>query len=122
MSRHTSLRLPAASLLAAVALAGCGGGDEEEAAPEGNGQAVYAEAGCGGCHTLEEAGSTAMIGPNLDEALQGETAEQIRESIVNPNAEITEGFSPGVMPQDFGDQLSEQELSDLVTFLEQSAG
>ena len=125
--------------LAALALvaAGCGGGDDEEAeegaptatmtAPPGGGGAeagasVYAEAGCGGCHTLEEAGSTAMIGPPLDEALVGDSADEIRENIVNPDADISEGFSPGVMPQDFGDQLSEQELTDLVAFLEQSAG
>lgn len=123
MARKLSLVV----VLAALAAAGCGGGgdDEEAGAPEGGGDPgarVYAEAGCGGCHTLEEAGSTAMIGPPLDDALKGDTAEQIRESIVSPDAEISPGFSPGVMPQDFGEQLSEQELSDLVAFLQNSAG
>ncbi len=27
--------------------------------------------------------------------------------IVDPNSEITEGFGPGIMPQDYGEQLSE---------------
>ena len=32
------------------------------------GEAVFASAGCGGCHTLEAAGSSGNVGPNLDEA------------------------------------------------------
>ena len=32
------------------------------------GKEIYAEAGCGSCHTLADAGSTGTIGPNLDEA------------------------------------------------------
>ena len=32
------------------------------------GEAVFASAGCGGCHTLEAAGATGTVGPNLDEA------------------------------------------------------
>ena len=33
-----------------------------------DGEAVFAAAGCGGCHTLEAAGSTGNVGPNLDDA------------------------------------------------------
>jgi hypothetical protein len=33
------------------------------------------------------------------------------QSIVNPNAEIAEGFEAGVMPDDVGDKLSEQEVA-----------
>ena len=32
------------------------------------GEAVFAAAGCGGCHTLEAAGSSGSVGPNLDDA------------------------------------------------------
>jgi cytochrome c oxidase subunit 2 len=59
-----------------------------------------------------------MTGPNLDESLQGKNARFIRESIVNPDAEIAEGFQPGLMPKDYGDKLSDQELADLVAFLQ----
>ena len=31
------------------------------------GKAVFASAGCAGCHTLKAAGSTGTVGPNLDE-------------------------------------------------------
>lgn len=32
------------------------------------GKAVFASAGCGGCHTLGDAGSHGNVGPNLDQA------------------------------------------------------
>ena len=39
--------------------------------PQGDaaaGEEVYASAGCGDCHTLEAAGSSGSVGPNLDES------------------------------------------------------
>ena len=44
---------------------GEGGGGGEEAA---DGEAIFAEAGCGGCHTLEAAGTSGTVGPNLDDS------------------------------------------------------
>lgn len=41
-------------------------GEGEEGAAK-NGEAVFAEAGCGGCHTLGAAGASGNIGPNLDD-------------------------------------------------------
>ena len=48
------------------AAAGGGGGAD--------GKAIFAEAGCGGCHTFEAAGSTAEVGPNLDTVLVDRTS------------------------------------------------
>jgi mono/diheme cytochrome c family protein len=129
----------APALVAAVALsvAACGGGTNETATPEdvegdipqqtvGEGDAaagkeVFAAASpsCGSCHTFKPAGSTAEVGPDLDEALQGQDAQQVFESIVNPDAQITEGFQPGLMPKDYGQKLDEKQLADLVAFLTQ---
>jgi mono/diheme cytochrome c family protein len=81
------------------------------------GRAVFTSAGCGGCHTFAPAGTSGSVGPDLDEALQGQDPEFIRQSIVDPNAEITQGFSAGVMPQNFGQELSPQQLDNLVAFL-----
>jgi len=94
------------------------------AAPQGDPQAgeqVFASTGCGSCHTLEAAGTSGTIGPDLDEALQGDTADAIRTSIVDPNAELAEGFQANVMPQDYEQQLSEEELTNLVAFLSEGA-
>jgi mono/diheme cytochrome c family protein len=81
------------------------------------GRAVFTSAGCGACHTFAPAGTSGSVGPDLDEALQGQDAEFIRQSIVDPNAEITQGYNAGVMPQNFGQELSPQQLDDLVAFL-----
>lgn len=98
---------------------------ETGAAPEGDpaaGQDVFASAGCGSCHTVAAAGSTGTTGPVLDESLQGQDAEFIRTQIVDPNSEIAEGFGQGVMPEDYGETLSGEELGNLVAFLAQEAG
>ena len=93
-----------------------GTAEEPSGSPEA-GKAVFAAQGCGGCHTFAPAGSSGTTGPNLDEALAGDDPEFVRRSIVDPNADIAEGFSPGVMPQTYEDQLSPKQLDDLVAFL-----
>ena len=99
-----------------------GGGGEAEGG-EADGKAIFTEAGCGGCHTLADAGTTQEIGPNLDNVLAGDhaTPDHVRESIVDPNAEITEGYQPNVMPQDYEERLSEAELDALVQYLLEAA-
>jgi cytochrome c oxidase subunit II len=77
---------------------------------------------CGSCHTLADAGTSAQTGPDLDSVLPGQSAEEIRESIVEPDAEVSQGFQPGVMPGNFGEELSEQQLDGLVEYLRESAG
>jgi mono/diheme cytochrome c family protein len=81
------------------------------------GKPVFAAQGCGGCHTFSAAGTTASVGPDLDEALQGKDAAFVRESIVNPNKEIASGYGANIMPPDFGQKLSQKQLDDLVAFL-----
>jgi mono/diheme cytochrome c family protein len=95
---------------------------QAQAQPEGSaaaGKQVFASAGCSGCHTFQAAGSNGQVGPNLDEALRGKDAAFVRESIVDPNAEIAKGFPRNVMPQDYEQRLSKRQLSDLVAFLTQ---
>jgi mono/diheme cytochrome c family protein len=77
---------------------------------------------CGGCHTLAEAGTTGNIGPNLDEVLPGQAPAQVSTSITDPSAAIAAGFPDGVMPQNYGDTLTPQQLQQLVQYLLQSAG
>lgn len=91
--------------------------------PQGDaaaGKAVFDSQGCNGCHTFTPAGARGTIGPDLDQALQGKDAAFIHESIVKPNAEIAQGFQPNIMPQDYGQKLSDKQLNDLVAFLSQS--
>jgi mono/diheme cytochrome c family protein len=85
------------------------------------GKEIFASAGCGTCHTLQDAGTNGTVGPNLDDVLKGKDAAFVRESIVEPEAEIAAGFQPGIMPQTFGDQLDDKQLSDLVAYLADAA-
>ena len=86
--------------------------------------------GCTTCHSLEP--GVTLVGPSLadvateaaeiiekpDYTGEAKTVEEyLRESIMNPNAFAEEGFSTGVMYQNYAKDLSEQEIADLVAFL-----
>jgi cytochrome c551 len=83
-----------------------GGGTTGDAA---NGEAVFASAGCGGCHTFSKAGSSGSIGPNLDDAAP---------SFDKVVTQVTNGGGP--MPS-FKDQLSEQEIREVAAFVSGSS-
>jgi mono/diheme cytochrome c family protein len=86
----------------------------------GPGAQVFADNGCGGCHTLAAAGSGGVTGPNLDEVLPGQSAAMIHESIVDPNKMIAKGYPPNVMPQNFEQIIPAKELEALVEYLLES--
>jgi mono/diheme cytochrome c family protein len=86
--------------------------------PGGPGAQVFANSGCGGCHTLAAAGTGGVTGPNLDEVLTpGLSAAKIHEDIVNPNAKIAKGYPANVMPSNFESTISPKELEQLVQYL-----
>jgi cytochrome c oxidase subunit 2 len=82
--------------------------------------ATSAQPQCASCHTLQEAGASGTVGPNLDDVLKGKDAAFIHQSIVDPDAEIASGFQAGIMPKTYPQQLDEKQIADLVAFLEQS--
>jgi cytochrome c oxidase subunit 2 len=107
------------------------GGEAAGAAPPGGGgagavaaegQQIFDAQGCSGCHTLAAAGATQTIGPDLDEVLPDRSPQEIEQSIVDPDAELSPGFNQGIMPDNFEDALSPDELDTLVRYLSQNAG
>jgi cytochrome c1 len=86
------------------------------------GKTLFADNGCGDCHTLADAGTSGTIGPVLDDVLPGMSAEMIRTSIVDPGATVEQGFPDGVMPSVYGDQFTKAELDSLVAYLSAAAG
>jgi cytochrome c6 len=62
-------------------------------------------AGCAGCHTLSDAGSTGMIGPNLD---------ALKPSYDAVVTQVTNGG--GGMPA-FGDSLSGEQIQDVAAYV-----
>jgi mono/diheme cytochrome c family protein len=70
------------------------------------GAAVFAEAGCGGCHTFSAANSSGTVGPVLDgiDLSKAEIEQQVRNG-------------GGGMPP-FGDRLSDAEIAAVADFVE----
>ena len=82
------------------------------------GAAVFASNGCGSCHTFKAANSTGTTGPDLNEYLAPDDDKAgIEEMILDPNAEIAEGYPANVMPTNYGQSISKGELEQLVQFL-----
>jgi len=89
------------------------------------GKTVFASESCGGCHTFNAAGSNGSIGPDLDTAIATDASaahedsleDFVKESIVDPEKYIAQGYPGGVMPSDFGKKLTRTQLDDLVAFI-----
>ncbi|MBE0408361.1 MAG: c-type cytochrome [Anaerolineales bacterium] len=96
---------------------------EEEDDPFLRGRRVFLDMGCAGCHALEGI-SVSTIGPPLNDITTvAETRipelsaeEYIRQSILFPRIHTVEGY-PDIMPEGFGDRMTEQQFEDLIFFL-----
>lgn len=88
-----------------------GGGDS-------GGKVLFITYACATCHMLDSVPQSkdSKDGPALD-GINSKGADYIRTSILEPSAELVEGYEDGLMPQDFATQLSPDELDTLVTFL-----
>ena len=75
-----------------------------------DGKAIFASAGCVGCHTLAAAGATGTVGPNLDDAKPSK--ELVLDRVTN---------GKGGMPS-FKGQLSQAQIEAVATFVSQNAG
>ncbi len=96
-------------------------GVEPPTALGGPGGQVFSDNGCAACHTLGAAGSTGNVGPDLDENLPGQSAAEIEESVVDPSAQLVEGFSD-VMPKTYEQTIAPEDLDLLVEFLVNCSG
>jgi cytochrome c oxidase subunit 2 len=43
--------------------------------------------------------------------------DYLKEAILNPNAKVREGYPPSVMPQNFSELISEQQLAEIIAFI-----
>ena len=68
----------AALAAAGLALAGCGSIDSSEADLQA-GKRLFIQS-CGSCHTLQDAGTSATIGPNLDDAFRASRDAGLEET------------------------------------------
>ena len=92
-----------------LGVVGCGGngggGGGSESAASSPGAKVFADAGCGNCHTMEAADATGTTGPSLDD-LKPEKARVARQ--------VRNG---GVGMPSFGDKLSDEQIDQVAEFV-----
>jgi mono/diheme cytochrome c family protein/cytochrome c551/c552 len=77
---------------------------------------------CLACHRLGELGQE--VGPPFTDIGARRDADYIRRSIVDPDAEIAEGYQQfaGIMPKDFGQRMTWSQLEVLVEYLAEQRG
>lgn len=142
MSKKVLFLLVILTLILA-ACGGGGGGEKQSAAPTtaakaavqgdpARGEKLFKQTtlgqapGCITCHSLEE--GKKLVGPSLahvateaekyvKQGVAGSVDEYLHDSIVNPDKFVVEGYPKGVMYQNYGKDLSEQDIADLVAFL-----
>jgi cytochrome c oxidase subunit 2 len=87
--------------------------------------------GCTACHNIT--GEEGGIGPTWKGLFDSEVPladgssvaaddDYILSSIINPNGQLHAGYPQGVMPQNYGDQLSEEQLADIVEYIKSLGG
>ena len=79
------------------------------------GAALLSAKACVACHDVK--GSARLVGPPLTDVRERLSAAEIRQSIVDPDAVIAEGFQAGLMLQNFAETLTPEELDQLVSYL-----
>lgn len=122
----------------ALALAACGGGGGAAGPDPARGEQLFKSTtigtasapGCITCHNVT--GTDVLVGPSqagvatraqqmIDSGKYTGAAKTVEdylhEAIVDTDAYVVDGFQPGVMYANFGKELSEAEIADLVAYL-----
>jgi len=101
-------------------------GDDGNAAAISAGTDLATSKGCTACHSTNGRDG---VGPTWTGLFGSErsledgstvTADDayLRESIVDPQAKVVDGFIAGIMPGSFGDSLTDEELDALVAYIQ----
>lgn len=96
---------------------------EAESSGEGGGQRplyasveeILASGTCGACHKV--GGEEGELGPDLTHIGASRDRAYLRRALLDPNADVADGFEPDMMPADLGEQLYAKELEMLVNYL-----
>jgi cytochrome c oxidase subunit 2 len=95
------------------------------ASPADRGKKLAAENGCAACHSVD---GSRIVGPTwkglygADVSLSDGTTVKaddayLKESILLSNAKVVKGFQPNVMPQNYREKLSDDQISDIVEYI-----
>jgi ferredoxin/mono/diheme cytochrome c family protein len=99
--------------------------DDEQNIDARRGEQVFSSshAGCSVCHSVTP--GVELVGPNLSgvglvagSRVPGLTAEEyLRQSILDPDAYVVDGFPSGQMLDNYGETLTEEDIDALVAYL-----
>jgi len=76
------------------------------------GQIAFEENGCNGCHSTD---GSVLVGPSM-KGLASKSDTYLKDALLNPDKDIAEGYSPGIMTSYEG-VLSEQQTTDIVKYI-----
>jgi len=105
--------------------------EETDTTPESTGDpeagaalfvSVPGNAACSTCHLVDS--EQMLVGPGMAniathvaDRADGDIVGYLRQSILEPNAHVVEGYPPGVMPQTYADSLTEDQINDLIAYM-----
>lgn len=115
---EVTVNLPTAEEAAEVASEPVGGAAALPV-PAASAEEAMAKYVCVTCHAMDS--NDTLVGPGLVDVGERLTAEEIRQSIVDPNAVMVEGF-PAAMPADYATKMTVNELQMIVNFLAEKKG
>jgi len=81
--------------------------------------------GCTSCHSVD---GVKIVGPTWQGIYESERLltdgtsviadlEYLKESIIDPNVKIVDGFPQGVMPPNFGQELTVDQIADIIEYI-----
>jgi cytochrome c oxidase subunit 2 len=94
--------------------------------PVSKGKRLVENNGCLGCHSVDGSPS---VGPTwaglfgsekvlLDGSIKEVNEDYLHTAIVDPNIDVPEGFPAGVMPSNYADLFSEEEIQNMISFIQ----
>jgi cbb3-type cytochrome c oxidase subunit III len=105
-------------VLAALLAAGCGTGGIVTSGDQTKGKQLF-QAKCGGCHTLDAAGTHGTVGPNLDDAFASDRKQGYKEVTIQQVVRQQIALASGKMPADL---VKGADTDSVSAFVAASAG
>lgn len=116
---EVTVALPAAEAAAEATAASSGDDPGKVPAPAATAEEALGKYACISCHSMDS--NDALVGPGLMDVGIRLGIDELRQSIIDPNAVLTEGFPPA-MPPDFASRMTVKELEMIVDYLAEKKG
>lgn len=80
------------------------------------GQELFDNNGCASCHSILD--DSTIVGPSLMGITAKKDSQYLKDAIINPDKDIAEGFSPGIMG---AVTMSDEDISELYSYITTAA-